>query len=74
MGRPRCSEEPRVTTAIRLPASLREALQDAAARRDVSINFLVTRAVSDFLERLPAPEEQLDGAVKGAAKPGEGQR
>jgi hypothetical protein len=55
MGRPRIYEEPRVATAIRLPASLRDELQVAATERDVSVNFLVTRAVSDYLRRLPPP-------------------
>jgi hypothetical protein len=61
MGRPRIYDEPRVATAIRLPASLRDELQAAATERDVSVNFLVTRAVLDYLRRLPAidPVEPL---------------
>jgi hypothetical protein len=61
MGRPRIYEEPRVATAIRLPASLRDELKAAATERDVSVNFLVTRAVLDYLRRLPAidPVEPL---------------
>ena len=54
MGRPRIYEEPRVATAIRLPTSLRDELQAAAVERDVSVNFLVTRAVLDYLRRLPS--------------------
>lgn len=54
MGRPRIYDEPRVATAIRLPNSLRAELRAAAMERDVSVNYLVTRAVSDYLERLPA--------------------
>jgi len=54
MARPRIYDEPRVATAIRLPASLRDELQAAAAERDVSVNFLVTRAVVEYLRRLPA--------------------
>jgi hypothetical protein len=53
MSRPRVYDEPRVATAIRLPASLHVELQSAATARDVSVNFLVTRAVSAFLARLP---------------------
>ncbi|MGO8864164.1 MAG: hypothetical protein ACLQRH_25840 [Acidimicrobiales bacterium] len=53
MSRPRVYDEPRVATAIRLPASLHGELQSAASARDVSVNFLVTRAVSAFLARLP---------------------
>lgn len=53
MGRPKIYDEPRVATAIRLPTSLRDELQAAATERDVSVNFLVTRAVVDYLRRLP---------------------
>lgn len=56
VGRPRIYDEPRVATAIRLPASLRDELQAVAAERDVSVNFLVIRAVSDYLRRLPATD------------------
>ncbi len=42
-----------MATAIRLPVSLREALHAAARARDVSVNFLVTRAVEEFLAKLP---------------------
>lgn len=54
MGRPRIYEEPRVATAVRLPTSLRDELQAVAAERDVSVNFLITRAVLDYLGRLPS--------------------
>ncbi|MGO9557874.1 MAG: hypothetical protein ACLPQS_01325 [Acidimicrobiales bacterium] len=60
MGRPRCSDEPRVLTAVRLPESLHHALREAAAVRDVSANLLVTRAVSDFLGQLPSLDHVLD--------------
>lgn len=59
MARPRCSDEARVMTAVRLPASLRRALDEAAAARDVSVNLLVTRAVSQYLEHLSPAEEVL---------------
>jgi predicted transcriptional regulator len=70
MGRPRIYDEPRITTAIRLPASLRRKLQLAATRRDVSVNYLVTRAVSDYLDRLPsAPDDIVDrGRGRQAAR------
>lgn len=61
MGRPRIYEEPRVATAIRLPASLRDELQAAALERDVSVNFLVTRAVHDYLRRLPSISDEQRG-------------
>lgn len=53
MGRPRVSEEPRVATAVRLPESLHRRLHRAASDRDVSANLLVTRAIDEFLDRLP---------------------
>ena len=66
MGRPRIYDEPRIATAIRLPASLRDELLAAATERDVSVNFLVTRAVSDYLRRLSPPGgDALRGAHRG---------
>lgn len=60
MARPRLYDERRVATAIRLPVTLRDELQTAAAARDVSVNLLVNRAIRDYLERLaPADAEQL---------------
>ena len=53
MGSPRIYDEPRIATAIRLPVSLRDELQAVAAEREVSVNFLVIRAVSDYLQQLP---------------------
>jgi hypothetical protein len=53
MSRPKIFDEPRVATAIRLPTSLRDELQAAATARDVSVNYLVTRAIGDYLQRLP---------------------
>lgn len=52
MPRPKVYEEPRVATAVRLPTSLHEELKQVAASRDVSVNFLVIRAVSDFVARV----------------------
>ena len=54
MARPRTYDEPRVATAIRLPVSLHEQLRTVAAERDVSVNYLVIRAVSAYLRDLPA--------------------
>jgi hypothetical protein len=59
MSRPKIYDEPRVATAIRLPSSLHGELQSAASERDVSVNFLVTRAVSTFLAQLPPPGDDL---------------
>lgn len=49
-----------MTTAIRFPEPLHERLKKAAEERDLSINFLVVKAVEEFLERLvPADEFRL---------------
>lgn len=53
----------RTTTAIRFPDALHERLKQAADERDMSINFLVVKAVEEFLERLiPAEELRLTRA------------
>ncbi|MDP8930870.1 MAG: toxin-antitoxin system HicB family antitoxin [Actinomycetota bacterium] len=57
MARPRVYDERRVTTAIRIPASLHDRLRDAASQRDVSVNYLVIKALDDFLERLVPADE-----------------
>jgi predicted transcriptional regulator len=50
----------RTTTAIRFPDEVHERLRSAADEREFSINFLVVKAVEDFLERLiPADELKL---------------
>ena len=59
MGRPRITDERRIATAIRLPESLYERLRRAACDRDVSTNLLVTRAVAEYLDRLPDAEAAL---------------
>jgi hypothetical protein len=58
MARPRTYTEDRVATAVRLPVSVYRRLHQAAADRDVSANLLVTRAVTEFLNRL-APAEAV---------------
>ncbi|MGE3620959.1 MAG: hypothetical protein AB7L84_10910 [Acidimicrobiia bacterium] len=68
MGRPRIYEEPRVATAIRLPTSLRDELQAVAAERDVSVNLLVTRAVRDYLRRLPSLRDAPRGPRRAARR------
>jgi predicted transcriptional regulator len=59
MARPRTYDEKRVATAVRLPESIYLRLHDAASERDVSANLLVTRAVAEFLDRLPTAEAAL---------------
>jgi len=54
MGRPRLYQEPRVTTAVRLSAAMREQLQEAAREEGVSVNQLVVRTLTDYLRRVRA--------------------
>jgi hypothetical protein len=42
----------RVSTAVRLPSELHAELQRQAHERDVSVNFLITRAVDHYLREL----------------------
>ncbi len=42
----------RVSTAIRLPVEMHAELQRQASQRDVSVNFLVNRAVDHYLREL----------------------
>lgn len=51
----------RVSTAVRLPAELHAELQRQAEERDVSVNFLVTRAVAHYLRAL-GPADPLAGS------------
>lgn len=59
MARPKTYEEERIATAVRLPASVHRRLREAASDRDVSANLLVTRAVTDYLDRLLPAEDAL---------------
>ena len=43
----------RVTTAIRFPKETHDRLAAEAAERELSINFMVTRAVNNYLDALP---------------------
>lgn len=55
-GRPRRNDA-RTATAIRFRPELHERLHVAAAERDVAINFLVNKAVEEFLDHLIPVEE-----------------
>jgi HicB family len=68
MGRPRVSEERRIATAVRLPESIHRRLHLAANDRDVSANLLVTRAVDEYLERLPSAPDVLPPTGSAAAQ------
>lgn len=67
MGRPRTYEQDRVATAVRLPVSIHQRLHEEAAARDVSANLLVTRAVSEYLERLSSLDVALESAYRREA-------
>ncbi len=68
MGRPRVSDERRIATAVRLPESVHRRLQDAARDRDVSANLIVTRAVEEYLDRLPSADAVLAPARTGTPR------
>lgn len=53
----RHSKDQRQLLSVRLPQSLHARLLEAADERDVSANFLMTRAIEEFLSHLiPADE------------------
>lgn len=54
MGKPR---RKRTSTGIRFPEDLHKRLVEAAEERDLSINWLVCRAVEEFLDRLIPVDE-----------------
>lgn len=58
VGRPRTEPKDRIATAIRFAPDLHERLLLAADERDLSVNWLVNRAVADFLDRL-LPLDQI---------------
>jgi len=55
MARPKVYDEKRITTAVRLPESAHDQLREAALERDVSVNYLINRAVAQYLEGLGKP-------------------
>lgn len=56
-GRPRKYPKVRTTTAVRFAPDTHRRLLDAADERDVSMNFLVEKAVVEFLNRLIPVDE-----------------
>lgn len=58
IGRPRVYAEPRVSTGIRLPKSLHEQLLAMADERDVSVNWLMTRALERYVEQQRTPRAE----------------
>lgn len=57
MGFAMSAKTPRTTTAIRFPDELHERLKEAAEERGLSINYVVVKAVEEFLDRLIPIEE-----------------
>jgi hypothetical protein len=53
MARPRIYDGPRVTTALRVSAEMRDALRKAAREQGVSVNQLVVATLSEYLATLP---------------------
>jgi len=49
MARPRIYDEPRVTTAFRLTPEMRDELRKTANDQGVSVNQLVVRTLSEYL-------------------------
>lgn len=47
----------RVNTAVRLEPETHEKLLKAAEERDLSVNWLINKACSEFLDRLLPPDE-----------------
>ena len=59
MSRPKLSVERRVSTAIRIPESMHEELRRLAGDRDVSVNYLIVKAVRDLLARMSPADQDL---------------
>ncbi len=57
MAHPKLPKKPTFSTAIKFPSELHEQLRTAAVERNHSINFMVVKAVEDFLSRLKPVEE-----------------
>lgn len=62
MARPRTYEEPRLATAIRLPALLHLRLRLRARARQISATLLVEQAMADFLANFPSLQSTLGTA------------
>ena len=50
-------KKPRTATAIRFPEELHERLRQAANSYGLPLNFLVVKAMEEFLERMIPPDE-----------------
>jgi predicted HicB family RNase H-like nuclease len=56
MGRPR-GHDSRISIGLRIEPELHEAVKAAAEERDVSVNWLINKAIEDLLSRLLPVEE-----------------
>jgi len=57
VGRPKLYEGDRVTTAVRITPELHDQFRELADKRDVSVNYLITKAMQRYLED-QTPERQ----------------
>jgi len=61
VSRPKSYDEARITTALRLPRPLHARLKVEADERDVSVNWLITRAIERYLDaHAPSPGDRDD--------------
>lgn len=51
VGRPKVHTDERITTAVRLPKALHKRLKIEAVHREVGVNFLVTRAIEEWMKK-----------------------
>jgi len=56
-ARPAASNSPRTATAIRFPEALHERLRQAAEAYGLPLNFLVVKAMEEFLDNMIPPSE-----------------
>ncbi len=63
MSRPKIYEATRITTAVRLPESIHGWLKATARERDVSVTYLVVRALEDYRDRI-APLSSSPGGPR----------
>lgn len=61
VGRPKGPDT--IPTGLRLPLDLNDQLEQAAIERDVSKNWLIVRALRDFLPRL-VPVDEIEWTRK----------
>jgi hypothetical protein len=60
MPRPKIYPEERIALNVRIPAALHIELKRIATTRDVSVNFLAIRALSDLVDRFGSAGDPLE--------------